>query len=49
MYVGTALLVIVAGILIAIFLSGTIGTIVAAIGIVGLLVSIFTGNRGATV
>ena len=45
MTIGAALAVIVVGILIAITLSGTIGTIVAAIGVVGLILALFTGRR----
>jgi hypothetical protein len=45
MTVGASLVVIVAGLLIAIFLSGTIGLIVAIIGVVGLLLSLVGGSR----
>jgi hypothetical protein len=48
MTVGAALIVIVAGLLIAAFLSSTIGFIVAAIGLVGLILSLFGYNRSRT-
>jgi hypothetical protein len=44
MTVGAALLVVVVGVLIAIFASSTIGSIVAIIGIVGLILAVVTGN-----
>ena len=49
MTIGAALAVIVVGVLIAAFLSSTIGMIVAAIGVVGLVLSLFTGRTRATV
>ena len=45
MTVGASLVVIVAGLLIAAFLSGTIGLIVAVIGVVGLILSVLGGTR----
>jgi hypothetical protein len=50
MTIGAALLVIVVGVLIAMFASSTIGWIVAAIGIVGLIIAaLTTGRRGRVV
>lgn len=48
MTVGAALAVIIAGVLIALFLQPTIGWIVAAIGVVGLLVAAVTSGRSRT-
>jgi hypothetical protein len=48
MTVGAALAVIVVGILIAMFVSSTIGWIVAAIGIVGLILALVIPGRRAT-
>lgn len=45
MTIGAALVVIVAGLLIAAFLNGTIGFIVAAIGVVGLIFGLFSQSR----
>ena len=45
MTVGAALAVIVVGVLIAIFLQPTIGLIVAAIGIVGLILALVGSGR----
>lgn len=45
MTIGAALLVIVVGVLLAVFASPTIGWIVAAIGVVGLIVALFAGTR----
>ena len=45
MTVGAALVVIVVGVLIAIFLQPTIGLIVAAIGVVGLILALVGGTR----
>jgi hypothetical protein len=45
MTIGAALLVTVVGVLIALFLNVTIGWIVAAIGIVGLLLAALSGSR----
>lgn len=45
MTVGAALLVIVVGVLIAAFLNGTIGLIVAVVGLVGLVLSLVSGGR----
>lgn len=42
MTIGAALVVIVAGLLIAMFLNSTIGLIVAVVGVVGLIVSAFS-------
>jgi hypothetical protein len=47
MTVGAAIVVVVAGVLIAAFLNSTIGVIVAAIGVVGLLVAVVAGSRGS--
>jgi hypothetical protein len=49
MTIGAALVVILAGVLIAAFLNSTIGLIVAVIGVVGLILSLFstTRSRGA--
>lgn len=44
MTIGAALLVIVVGVLIALFASPTIGWIVAAIGLVGLIIAAVTGS-----
>ncbi len=46
MTIGAALVVIVAGLLIAVFLSSTIGLIVTAVGVVGLILDLFVGARG---
>jgi hypothetical protein len=46
MTVGAALVVVLAGVLIAAFLNATIGLIVAAIGVVGLILALFTTARG---
>jgi hypothetical protein len=45
MTIGAALVVILAGVLIALFLSSTIGLIVAAIGVVGLILAMVGGVR----
>jgi hypothetical protein len=46
MTVGAALIVILAGVLIAAFLNGTIGLVVAAVGVIGLIVAaVSTGRR----
>lgn len=45
MTIGAALIVVLAGVLLAIFLSGTIGMIVAAIGIVGLILAVVNTGR----
>lgn len=45
MTIGAALVVIVAGLLIAAFLSSTIGMIVAAVGLVGLVLAVLSGRR----
>ncbi len=45
MTVGAALLVIVVGVLIAAFLNGTIGLIVAVVGLVGLVLSLVGAGR----
>ncbi len=45
MTIGAALVVILAGVLIAAFLSSTIGLIVAAVGIVGLILAVVGGAR----
>jgi hypothetical protein len=46
MTIGAALAVIVVGVLIALFANATIGWIVAAIGIVGLIIAALTTSRG---
>jgi uncharacterized Tic20 family protein len=46
MTVGAALIVILAGVLIAAFLNSTIGIIVAVIGVVGLILAVVSGSRG---
>jgi hypothetical protein len=46
MTIGAALLVVVVGVLIALFASSTIGWIVAAIGIVGLILAVVSTGRG---
>ena len=45
MTLGAALAVVVVGVLIAAFLNPTIGMIVAAVGVVGLILALFT-SRG---
>ncbi len=45
MTIGAALVVVVVGILIALFVSSTIGWIVAAIGIVGLVLAAVNTSR----
>jgi len=45
MTIGAALLVTVVGVLIALFLNATIGWVVAAIGIVGLILAVLSGSR----
>lgn len=45
MTIGAALVVIVVGVLIAAFASSTIGLIVAAIGVVGLILAVVSGGR----
>lgn len=46
MTIGAALIVIVVGVLIAAFLNSTIGLIVAAIGVVGLILALVSSSRG---
>ncbi len=46
MTLGAALAVVVVGVLIAAFLNSTIGLIVAAVGVVGLILALFSGRRG---
>lgn len=48
MTIGAALVVVAVGVLIAAFLNATIGIIVAAIGVVGLLVALFTSTRSGS-
>ena len=48
MTVGAAIAVIVAGLLIAAFLNGTIGLIVAVIGVVGLVLAALSGRSRST-
>ena len=45
MTVGAALVVIVVGVLIAAFLNSTIGLIVAAVGVVGLVLALVSRGR----
>jgi hypothetical protein len=45
MTIGAALVVVLAGVLIAAFLNATIGVIVAAIGVVGLIIALFSTSR----
>lgn len=45
MTVGAALLVVVVGVLIAAFANSTIGLIVAAIGVVGLVLALISTSR----
>jgi hypothetical protein len=45
MSVGAALVVIIAGVLIALFLNATIGWIVAAVGVVGLILAAVSTGR----
>ncbi len=47
MTIGAALVVVIVGVLIALFASSTIGWIVAAIGVVGLVLALVSGNRGS--
>ena len=46
MSVGAALVVVIVGVLIAAFVNSTIGVIVAAIGVVGLVIALVAGSRG---
>jgi hypothetical protein len=48
MTLGAALVVVIAGVLIALFLNATIGWIVAAIGVIGLIVAAVTSGRSRT-
>jgi hypothetical protein len=43
--VGAALAVVIIGILIAVLANSTIGMIVAAVGVVGLILALVTGSR----
>jgi len=45
MTIGAALVVIVVGLIISFYVSSTIGMVVAAIGLVGLIVAAVSGNR----
>ena len=45
MTIGAALVVVLVGVLIAAFLNSTIGLIVAAIGVVGLILAAVSGAR----
>jgi len=49
MTIGAAIVVIVAGILIAAFLNATIGWIVAAVGVVGLILAALSTTRSRRV
>lgn len=46
MSVGAAIVVVVVGVLIAALVNSTIGLIVAAIGVVGLILALVAGARG---
>ena len=48
MTIGAALVVILAGVLIAAFLNSTIGLIVAAVGVVGLILAAVSTGWGRT-
>lgn len=48
MTIGAALVVILAGVLIAAFLNSTIGLIVAAVGVIGLILAAVSTSRGRT-
>jgi hypothetical protein len=48
MTVGAALVVVIAGVLIALFLNSTIGWIIAAIGVVGLILAAVMSGRSRT-
>ena len=48
MTIGAALAVVLVGVLIAAFLNSTIGLIVAAIGVVGLIIALVGNGRRAT-
>jgi hypothetical protein len=48
MTIGAALAVIVVGVLIAVFLNATIGLIVAAVGVVGLVLALFSTTRAGS-
>jgi hypothetical protein len=48
MTIGAALAVIVVGVLLAAFLNSTIGLIVAAIGVVGLILALVSTSRSRT-
>jgi hypothetical protein len=43
--VGAALAVVIIGVLIAVLANSTIGMIVAAVGVVGLILALVTGSR----
>jgi hypothetical protein len=43
--IGAALAVVIVGVLIAAFANSTIGIIVAAIGVVGLILALMSGSR----
>jgi hypothetical protein len=45
MTIGAALAVVIVGVLIAVLANSTIGLIVAAIGVVGLILALVTGSR----
>lgn len=47
MTIGAALVVILAGVLIAAFLNSTIGLIVAAVGVVGLILAALSSRGGS--
>lgn len=43
--IGAALLVVIVGVLIAVLANSTIGMIVAAIGVIGLIIALVSGSR----
>ncbi len=45
MTIGAALAVVIVGVLIAAFANSTIGLIVAAVGVVGLILALVSGSR----
>lgn len=45
MTIGAALAVVIVGVLIAAFANSTIGLIVAAIGVIGLILALVSGSR----
>ncbi len=47
MTIGAALVVIVVGVLLAVFLNSLVGTIVAVVGVVGLILAVVSNGRTA--